>query len=137
MPSRLLAVLKWEPQSERIVRRNPRNVLLIKDWRVFADTTQERSPECKSNYVHHGSEAIVTDGEQEKLRSILHDLSNVMTGVLMSGGLLRLALRGDGREHHAMDVCDDGERGAALVREARGLVTPPAERLESSGGTET
>lgn len=73
----------------------------------------------------------MTDGEQEKLRLILHDLSNVMTGVLMSGGLLRLALRGDGREHHATDVCDGGERGAALVREARGLVTPCAERLEN------
>lgn len=73
----------------------------------------------------------MTDGEQEKLRSILHDLSNVMTGVLMSGGLLRLALRGDGREHHATDVCDGGERGAALVREARGLVTPPADRIEN------
>lgn len=73
----------------------------------------------------------MTDVEQEKLRSILHDLSNVMTGVLMSGGLLRLALRDDDREHHAMVVCDGGERGAALVREARGLVTPPDERLEN------
>lgn len=73
----------------------------------------------------------MTDGEQEKLSSILHDLSNVMTGVLMSGGLLRLALRGDGREHHAEDVCESGERGAVLVREARGLVTPPSQRLEN------
>jgi len=71
----------------------------------------------------------VTEREQERLRSILHDLSNVMTGVLMSGGLLRLALRGDDREYHAMDICDGGERGAALVREARGLVTPSAERI--------
>lgn len=73
----------------------------------------------------------MTEGEQEKLRSILHDLSNVMTGVLMSGGLLRLALRGDGREHHAADLCESGERGAALVLEARELLPPPAERLES------
>ncbi len=72
----------------------------------------------------------MTDGEQAKLRSILHDLSNVMTGVLMSAGLLRLALRGDSREHHAVDVCAGLERGAALVREARSLVMPPAERLE-------
>ena len=72
----------------------------------------------------------MTEREQDRLRSILHELSNVITGVLMSGGLLRLALRGDDREHHAMDVCDGGERGAALVREARGLVTPSAERIE-------
>ncbi len=78
----------------------------------------------------------MTDGEQEKLRSILHDLSNVMTGVLMSGGLLRLALRGDGREHNATDVCDGGERGAALVREARSLVTPPDERIENVDSAE-
>ena len=75
----------------------------------------------------------MTDAEQEQLRSILHDLSNVMTGVLMSGGLLRLALRGDGREHHALDVCDRGERGAALVRQARRLVTPPEESSEIAG----
>jgi hypothetical protein len=78
------------------------------------------------------SEVIVTDGEQERLRTILHDLSNVMTGVLMSGGLLRLALRGDDREYHALDVCEGGERGAALVREARGLLTPPEEMLTES-----
>lgn len=78
----------------------------------------------------------MTDGEQEQLRSILHDLSNVMTGVLMSGGLLRLALRGDGREHHALDVCDGGERGAALVRQARGLVTPSEERAELGDRTQ-
>lgn len=77
----------------------------------------------------------MTDSDHEQLRSILHDLSNVMTGVLMSGGLLRLALRGDGREHHALDVCDGGERGAALVRQARGLVTPPEERSEIGDST--
>jgi hypothetical protein len=54
----------------------------------------------------------------------------------MSGGLLRLALRGDGREHNAADVCDGGERGAALVREARSLVTPPDERIENVDSAE-
>ncbi|MDT8070780.1 MAG: hypothetical protein ROO76_21680 [Terriglobia bacterium] len=65
------------------------------------------------------------DSEQERLRSILHELSNVITGVLISGGLLRLGLRGDAREHHAADICEGGERGAALVSEARSLL--PAE----------
>lgn len=72
----------------------------------------------------------MTNGEQERLRSILHDLSNVMTGVLISGGLLRLALHGDSRDRHAEEVCEAGERGAALVREARTLLIP----LEKSPG---
>ncbi len=72
----------------------------------------------------------MTEGEQERLRCILHDLSNVMTGVLMSGGLLRIALRGDRREYHAADVCEGGERGAALVREARVLVATQEEPLK-------
>ncbi|MGE5110454.1 MAG: hypothetical protein ACM3JB_06330 [Acidobacteriaceae bacterium] len=69
----------------------------------------------------------MTNGEQERLRSILHDLSNVMTGVLISGGLLRLAPHGDSRDRHAKEVCEAGERGAALVREARSLLIPPEE----------
>ncbi len=73
------------------------------------------------------------DAEQARLRSILHELSNVMTGVLVSGGLLRLALRGDAREQRATEVCDGGERGAALVREAQTLLSTPQERLSQVG----
>ena len=79
--------------------------------------------------MHRGSEVFVNNGEQERLRTILHDLSNVMTGVLVSGGLLRLALHDDFRNHHAEKVCEAGERGAALVREARTLLIPPEENL--------
>ncbi|HWR34762.1 MAG TPA: hypothetical protein VN622_02690 [Clostridia bacterium] len=57
--------------------------------------------------------------EAQKVRRALHDLSNLFTGILVHAGLLARAL---GPEHplhfHALEVCDGGERGAALVREA-------------------
>lgn len=80
-------------------------------------------------YSRRGPEEIVDHGENMRLRHILHELSNLLTGVLVSGGLLRLALRGDRREQYAVELCEIGERGAALVREGRLLLTPPEERL--------
>jgi nitrogen-specific signal transduction histidine kinase len=74
-----------------------------------------------------GSEAIMTESEQERLRSILHELSNVMTGILINGGLLRLALNSDDRKNHADHICEGGERGAELVRQARSLLPTPLE----------
>lgn len=67
--------------------------------------------------------------EREQLRHLLHELSNLLTGVLVTGGLLRIALKGDRRERYAADVCEGGERGAALVREARALLTAPEDLL--------
>ncbi len=64
-------------------------------------------------------EVDVQQGADKRLRMILHDLSNLLTGILVSGGLLRQALRGDGREHYATEVCEGGERAAELIREAR------------------
>ncbi|HEX6879007.1 MAG TPA: hypothetical protein VF135_01470 [Terriglobales bacterium] len=60
-------------------------------------------------------------GADERLRVILHDLSNLLTGMLISGGLLRQRLRGDSRERYADDICEGGERAAELIREARQL----------------
>lgn len=65
----------------------------------------------------------------EQLRRILHDLSNLLTGILVTGGLLQLALQGDRRQHYAVEICEGSERGAALVREARALLTSPEDRL--------
>ncbi len=65
--------------------------------------------------------------EREELRHIMHELSNLLTGMLVTGGLLRLALQGDRRERYAADVCEGGERGAVLVREARSLLASPDE----------
>ena len=65
----------------------------------------------------------------EKLQQILHDLSNLLTGVMVTGGLLQLSLQGDRRQHYAIEICEGSERGATLVREARELLTDPEERL--------
>lgn len=65
----------------------------------------------------------------DQLRHILHDLSNLLTGIMVTGGLLRLALKGDRREHYAVEVCEGSERGATLVREARTLLTSPEQRI--------
>jgi nitrogen-specific signal transduction histidine kinase len=72
----------------------------------------------------------VEDGDREKLRLILHELSNALTGMLVAGGLLRQAMKGDRREHYAQEICDGGERSTALIREARSLLTPQEEMLQ-------
>lgn len=75
------------------------------------------------------------DGERDKLRFILHELSNLLTGMLVAGGLLRQAMKGDRRQHYAEAVCDGGERSAALVREARSLLTPAEEQFQETSRT--
>lgn len=75
----------------------------------------------------------VNDDERDKLQFILHELSNLLTGVLVAGGLLQHALKGDPREHYAREVTEGSERCAALVREGRNLLTPPEERLQTTG----
>jgi signal transduction histidine kinase len=71
--------------------------------------------------VTEKSEAL--GGERQDLRHALHELSNIMTGLLMNTGLLSIALRGNDKlRRYAEDIAQAGERGAALVREARNLV---------------
>lgn len=65
----------------------------------------------------------------EQLQRILHDLSNLLTGIMVTGGLLQLGLQGDRRQHYAAEICEGSERGATLVREARALLTDPEDRL--------
>ena len=72
------------------------------------------------------------DSEREKLRVILHELSNLLTGMMVGSGLLRQAMKDDSRNHYAVDLCESGERGAALVREARNLLTEPEQRLQEA-----
>jgi nitrogen-specific signal transduction histidine kinase len=82
--------------------------------------------------MRHGLEANVEDGDRDKLRSILHELSNALTGMLVASGLLRQAMKGDRREQYAHEICEGGERSTALVREARNLLTPPEEMLQEA-----
>jgi len=74
-------------------------------------------------------EENVEEPLNEQLRHILHELSNLLTGILVTGGLLQLALKGDRRHHYAVELCDGSERGATLVREARTLLTTPEDRI--------
>jgi nitrogen-specific signal transduction histidine kinase len=60
--------------------------------------------------------------KSRQLREILHDLSNVLTGISVTGGLLQLALQGDRRRHYAVDICAETERSAKLVRRGRSLL---------------
>lgn len=74
----------------------------------------------------------MNEGDSQRLRYIMHELSNLLTGVLVSGGLLKQALKDDRREHYAAEICDAGERGAGLVREARSLLNPVEEQRPRS-----
>lgn len=57
------------------------------------------------------------------IRRMLHDLSNVLTGLLITAGLLKsfVPLSGNG-ERYAGDIESSAERAAELVSEVRGAV---------------
>ena len=79
--------------------------------------------------IAQASEAEVEEPNAEQLQRMLHDLSNLLTGILVTAGLLQLALQGDRRQHYAVEICAGSERGATLVREARALLTDPEDQL--------
>ncbi len=71
----------------------------------------------------------------ERLKIVLHELSNLLTGILVNAGLLK-ALHQDSRsQRYAQQVCEGAERAAALVREEKERLTPPENRL-TAGPTE-
>lgn len=78
-----------------------------------------------------GKYAAVELGEDEvrRLRHLLHEMANVFTGILMTGGLLHQALEGDLRQRYTGEICTGGDRGAVLVREAREVLLAPSERM--------
>ena len=98
-----------------------------------------------TNIVEHQQQAINGDlvlseagkysavelGEDEvrHLRHLLHEMANVFTGILMTGGLLHQALEGDLRQRYTGEICTGGDRGAVLVREARQVLLAPSERM--------
>jgi hypothetical protein len=53
------------------------------------------------------------------MRQYLHDLANVFTGLMISGGLLSQHLEGGSLHHHASNICEGCERGRTLVQEIR------------------
>lgn len=73
------------------------------------------------------------DPMSEQLRHVMHELSNLLTGIMVTGGLLQMSLQGDRRQHYAAEICEGSERSASLVREARAMLIVPEDRdLHSS-----
>lgn len=81
---------------------------------------------------------VLSDEDVTQLRHVLHELANIFTGVLVTGGLLQQSLAGDRRQKYAAEVCNGGERGAQLVREARSLLVVDVieEQQASNAATE-
>ena len=50
-----------------------------------------------------------------ELRKLMHELSNVTTGILISSGLLAQLLIGDKRRRYCEQINEAGERTAVLV----------------------
>ncbi len=83
---------------------------------------------------------LLSAASVREMRHSLHELANVLTGVMMSGGLLAQQLGPSPLNHYTTDICECSERCSALVREIRGYLLeacgeadPPAG--ESGGDT--
>jgi signal transduction histidine kinase len=70
-----------------------------------------------------------------ELRKLMHELSNVTTGILISSGLLAQLLAGDERRRYCEQINEAGERTAVLVREAHALLNPEEQVLASRSAT--
>jgi len=57
-----------------------------------------------------------------EMRSMLHELANVFTGILITSGLLAEKLKGNDEAKFAQSLSDLGERGSGLVHDARALL---------------
>ena len=57
-----------------------------------------------------------------ELRRLMHELSNITTGILISSGLLAQLLSGDDRCRYCQQINEAGERTATLIRRARSLL---------------
>jgi hypothetical protein len=117
------------------------------------DTDDARKPDAREPEGETGT--IVVDGTQVlAMRRSIHELANVLTGVMISGGLLAQYLhpirpepvshgshQGTALWHYADGVCEGCERGCALLRELRSQLLyacgeAPAGALGSAAGGE-
>ena len=63
---------------------------------------------------------IVLDGAQAAaMRRLMHELANVLTGVMISGGLLSQYVQEHALRQYAAGVCEGCERGCEVLRELR------------------
>jgi hypothetical protein len=81
-------------------------------------------------------DGIVLDGDSVRaMRHNMHELANVFTGVMIAAGLLSQYLEGGSLAPYASDICEESERGSALVRELRGQLLAACGDGEPSPGS--
>jgi hypothetical protein len=92
---------------------------------------QESETQVSALFEEASRYAAVQLGVEEvrHLRHVLHELANVLTGMMVTGGLLHQALKGDLRQRYTGEICTGGDRGAELVREAREVLMGSEESL--------
>jgi hypothetical protein len=92
---------------------------------------QESEIQVSALFEEAGRYAAIQLGVEEvrHLRHVLHELANVLTGMMVTGGLLHQALKGDLRQRYTGEICTGGDRGAELVREAREVLMGSEESL--------
>jgi hypothetical protein len=91
--------------------------------------SQDRPPTISPR--PEGPETIaLDDAGAAAMRQRLHELANVLTGLVIAGGLLCERLEAAELRRYAADIRESGERGSALVRELRRTL------LAASGGPE-
>lgn len=102
-----------------------------------------RTGQSNKTQVHSSAEisilndAKLSDVTAKELRRLMHDMSSVFTGILVSGGLLNLAVTEGKQKRYSANICEEAERGAALLRQARALLTAPEERMDSDKDSAT
>jgi hypothetical protein len=62
---------------------------------------------------------ILNEGAVRAMRHSLHELANVFTGLMITGGLLSQLPSVELPRHYLANLCEGSERGSALVRELR------------------
>jgi nitrogen-specific signal transduction histidine kinase len=93
------------------------------------------APAAKSSQEQAHEGTIVLDSSQvQTMRRLIHELANVLTGVMISGGLLSQYLEGNALRSYASGVCEGCERGGVLVRELRSQLLAAFGEPETAAG---
>jgi hypothetical protein len=78
---------------------------------------------------------LLEGGGLEAMRHRLHELANVLTGVIIAGGLLCNRLEGEELQRYAADICEGSQRGSALISELRSRLLAAWGELVRGRGT--
>jgi hypothetical protein len=90
---------------------------------------------------HRLADVVITRAQIEAMRQMLHELANIITGVMLASGLLSEYLQHTPAANSASALYGDCERGRRLVWELRNVLLGAREELQSaslnSGAAET